>query len=70
MQSSHYPVDWNRLSDIWHRFMTTGVPDQMLDPIVAMSWQRCILRYNPHATPYLPALSMEELNDRRNKLLT
>ena len=68
MQPSRYPVDWNWLSAVWRQFVTTGVLDPSLDPIVAMSWQRCALRYNPLANADLPALSAAELEDRRNKL--
>jgi len=68
MQPSRYPVDWNWLSAVWRQFVTTGVLDPSLDPIVAMSWQRCALRYNPCAAADLPALSAVELEDRRNKL--
>ena len=39
MQPSRYPVDWNWLSAVWCQFVTTGVLDPSLDPIVAMSWQ-------------------------------
>lgn len=68
MQLTSGPVDADLLVAIWQRFVATGALDPALDPIVAMSWQRCILRCNPYAVRELPCISEAELADRRFKL--
>jgi transcriptional activator for dhaKLM operon len=68
MQPTSGPVDGDLLSAIWQQFVATGVLDPALDPIVAMSWQRCALRCNPDAVRDLPCISGAELADRRSKL--
>lgn len=68
MQPTCGPVDGDLLSAIWQRFVDTGVLDPALDPIIAMSWQRCILRCNPYTVGDLPGISEAELADRRAKL--
>ncbi|MCS6841643.1 MAG: dihydroxyacetone kinase operon transcriptional regulator DhaR [Roseiflexus sp.] len=68
MQLTSRSVDVALLSAIWQRFVATGSLDPALDPIVAMSWQRCSLRCNPYAVRDLPCISKAELADRRSKL--
>ncbi len=68
MQPKQLPVSDDLLFAIWQQFVAAGRLDPDLDPIVAMSWQRCILRNNPHAHRDLPCISSAELADRRHKL--
>jgi transcriptional regulator of acetoin/glycerol metabolism len=55
MQPAAYPVQAERLAQIWHNFMAGGqlAPDEcdFLDPAVHLSWQRCAPRLDPLTRP-------------------
>ncbi len=68
MQLTSGPVDADLIFAIWQRFVATGALDLALDPIVAMSRQRCILRCNPYAAREMICICEAELADRRSRL--
>jgi transcriptional activator for dhaKLM operon len=51
MQPSQTPVDPERLQAAWDLFVGTGQLAAELDPLVALSWQRCAPRLNPRNPP-------------------
>ncbi len=68
MQPSAYPVNQKVLLHIWQTFVRTGkiTRDQeaILDPVILLSWRRCLARLNPHATPRLAPLHGDALASR------
>ena len=57
MQPSAYPVNKNVLLHIWQTFVRTGKvtreQEAILDPVILLSWRRCLARLNPRAVPRL-----------------
>src|SRR5687768_11131284 len=51
MQLSTLPPDLDRLRAAWERFTTAGELAPWLDPLIALSWQRCAPRLSPAAGP-------------------
>ena len=55
MQPATFPIADETLSQIWDDFMTSGRLDwpekAIIDPAVLTSWQRCVVRLDPRATP-------------------
>jgi len=51
MQPSDAPRDVARLQGAWKRFVEDRKLDPGLDPVVAISWQRCAPRLNPRKAP-------------------
>jgi len=51
MQPSDAPRDVARLKGAWKRFVEDRQLDPSLDPVVALSWQRCAPRLNPRKAP-------------------
>jgi len=55
MQPANFPVANETLSQIWDQFMSNGQlgwPEKTIaDPTILASWQRCIYRLDPRATP-------------------
>jgi transcriptional activator for dhaKLM operon len=67
MQPTRYPIDFHRLYASWRQFNESGVLDPYVDPLVAMSWRRCVPKVNPHRAGDLPSLSEESLQSLRIK---
>ncbi len=65
MQPSAFPVDQRVLTEIWGTFMRTGKvtreQQDILDPTVLLSWQRCMPRLNPHSTPRMSPIHSHAL---------
>lgn len=57
MQPSDVPMDVARLKADWERFVEDGTLPPGMDPVVALSWQRCAPRLNPRGTPQWAYLS-------------
>jgi transcriptional regulator of acetoin/glycerol metabolism len=55
MQPANFPADLKAMAEVWQAFMRgeplTVAQQEKLDPIVRLSWQRCLPRLNPYATP-------------------
>ena len=49
----------------WRHFVEQGVLDAQVDPLVAMSWRRCLPRHNPYTGGALPRLSEDALQALR-----
>ncbi|MCA9948894.1 MAG: PTS-dependent dihydroxyacetone kinase operon transcriptional regulator DhaR [Anaerolineales bacterium] len=66
MQPSSYPIDLDRLSDIWQQFIDIGQLDakqlQYIDPAILQSWRRCLPRLNARATPRLQLMRKQALS--------
>lgn len=70
-------VGQRTLAGIWQSFMQTGKltreQKELLDPTVLLSWQRCMSRLNPHATPRLSPVRSQALSSllrAQNELIT
>ena len=70
-------VGQRTLAGIWQSFMQTGKltreQKELLDPTVLLSWQRCLSRLNPHATPRLSPVRSQALSSllrAQNELIT
>jgi transcriptional activator for dhaKLM operon len=63
MQPANSSPDLLRLEQIWKHFTTTGrlPPDADLDPLVAISWQRCAPRLKADGPPQWAYVSKEVL---------
>jgi PAS domain S-box-containing protein len=61
MQPTQYPVNFHELYTRWRRFVEQGVLDSQADPLVAMSWRRCLRKHNPYTDGVLPRLSEDAL---------
>jgi transcriptional activator for dhaKLM operon len=65
MQPTQYPVNFHELYASWRHFVEQGVLDLQVDPLVAMSWRRCLRKHNPHTDGVLPRLSEDALQALR-----
>lgn len=63
MQPTNTPLDLAQLNTIWEAFTTTGhfLTKVNLDPLVAVSWQRCAPRLNPAGPPQWAYVSPDVL---------
>ncbi len=63
MQPTPLPLDLDRLKAAWEHFTITGSfnPEIELDPLVAISWQRCAPRLNPGSLPQWAYVSPDVL---------
>src|SRR5579859_540982 len=61
MQPGTRNLDWDFLQQAWETFTSTGVLLPGVDPLVAISWQRCAPRLNPRAVPQWVSLGDEVL---------
>jgi transcriptional regulator of acetoin/glycerol metabolism len=68
MQPKQYPIDFHQLYRHWRQFVSQNVLDPQIDPLVAMSWRRCVPKNNPLTGSELPHLSEESLQSLRMKL--
>lgn len=69
MRPSDRTVETARLQAAWEQFVDAGRLDPDLDPLVAVSWQRCAPRLNPrgapqwaYASPGVPTLTSVQHN--------
>ncbi len=66
MQPSGYPIDLDKLRDVWQQFIDDGRLDaqqlQSIDPAIFQSWRRCLPRLNPRATPRLQLMRKHALS--------
>ena len=67
MQPTHYPINFHLLYSQWHEFVQRGELNPHVDPLVAMSWRRCILKSNPYTAGDLPRVSNDMLQAMRVK---
>jgi transcriptional activator for dhaKLM operon len=65
MQPTQYPVNFHELYASWRHCVEQGVLDPQVDPLVAMSWRRCLPRQNPYTAGALPRLSEAALHGLR-----
>ncbi len=65
MQPTQYPVNFHALYASWRHFVEQGVLDPNLDPLVAMSWRRCLRKHNPYTDGALPRISEDALQALR-----
>src|SRR5512139_90979 len=65
MQPTQYTINFHELYASWRRFVEQGVLDPQIDPLVAMSWRRCLRKHNPHTDGVLPRLSEDGLQALR-----
>jgi transcriptional activator for dhaKLM operon len=60
MQPDAYPVQWERLREVWRSFVETGQLDpeesRFLDPAVLQSWRRCLPRLDYSGEPHPKSL--------------
>ncbi len=65
MQPDAYPVQWERLSEVWRSFVETGQlnseESKFLDPAVLQSWRRCLPRLDYEAEPHSKSLKKASL---------
>ncbi|MGH2522459.1 MAG: sigma-54-dependent Fis family transcriptional regulator [Anaerolineales bacterium] len=61
MQPGTSLPDFNQLYHVWEKFTTTSTLDLGVDPLVAISWQRCAPRLNPERPPRWTYVSNEVL---------
>lgn len=61
MQPASYAPDLAHIKDAWVHFIATGQVWSDLDPLVALSWQRCAPRLNPKGPPQWTYLSDDVL---------
>ncbi len=67
MQPTQYPINFHHIYAQWHDFVEQGALDAEVDPLVAMSWRRCMPRHNPRTAGALPRVSDETLQALRVK---
>src|SRR3974390_1414251 len=67
MQPTRYPLNFHQLYAQWHDFVGRGVVDPEVDPLIAMSWRRCIVKSNPYTAGDLPRVSSDMLQAMRVK---
>ena len=65
MQPTQYPINFHELYASWRRFVEQGALDPQIDPLVAMSWRRCLRKHNPYTDGVLPRLSEDALQGLR-----
>lgn len=68
MQSVRYPIDFHSLYTGWRQFVDGGALPADIDPLVGMSWRRCVPKNNPNTAGELPRLSETSLQSLRIKL--
>ncbi|MFN2134791.1 MAG: dihydroxyacetone kinase operon transcriptional regulator DhaR [Candidatus Promineifilaceae bacterium] len=55
MQPTSVPVNQQALAGVWQTFMggsqLSPTQQELLDPVIRLSWQRCLPRLNPFSTP-------------------
>jgi transcriptional regulator of acetoin/glycerol metabolism len=61
MQPGHGSLDRDFLQEAWETFTATGSLCRGVDPLVAISWQRCAPRLNPRGSPQWAGLGDEVL---------
>ncbi len=67
MQPTRYPINFHQLYTQWRDFVEQNVLAPNVDPLVAMSWRRCITKRNPHTAGDLPRVSDDMLQAMRVK---
>ncbi len=67
MQPIQYPINFHRIYAQWHDFVEQGMLATEVDPLVAMSWRRCMPKHNPRTAGALPRVSDETLQALRVK---
>jgi PAS domain S-box-containing protein len=65
MQPTQYPVNFHELYASWRHFVEQGLLDPGVDPLVAMSWRRCLRKHNPYTDGALPRISEDALQALR-----
>jgi len=65
MQPTQYPVNFHELYASWRRFVEQGALDAQVDPLIAMSWRRCLRKHNPYTDGVLPRISEDALQTLR-----
>ena len=65
MQPTQYPINFHELYASWRRFVEQGVLDAQVDPLIAMSWRRCLRKHNPYTDGALPRISEDALQALR-----
>jgi transcriptional activator for dhaKLM operon len=65
MQPTQYPINFHELYASWRRFVEQGMLEAQVDPLIAMSWQRCIRKHNPYTAGTLPHISEDTLQALR-----
>ena len=68
MQPAHYPIDFHSLYAGWRQFVDGGALPPQIDPLVGMSWRRCVPMNNPYTAGDLPRLSETSLQSLRINL--
>jgi transcriptional regulator of acetoin/glycerol metabolism len=68
MQPTQYPIDFHDLYAAWRQFVSGGALPAEVDPLVQMSWRRCVRKNNPYTAGKLPRLSETSLQSLRIKL--
>ncbi len=65
MQPTQYPINFHELYAHWRRFVEQGQLTPAIDPLIAMSWRRCLPKHNPYTDGVLPRLSEDALQALR-----
>jgi PAS domain S-box-containing protein len=65
MQPTQYPINFHELYASWRHFVEQSVLDPQIDPLIAMSWRRCLRKHNPYTDGALPRLSEDALQALR-----
>jgi transcriptional regulator of acetoin/glycerol metabolism len=68
MQPTRYPIDFHSLYAGWRQFVEGGAFPPQIDPLVGMSWRRCVPKNNPYTAGGLPRLSETSLQSLRINL--
>src|SRR5512139_1679120 len=65
MQPTQYTINFHELYASWRHLVEQGVLDPHVDPLIAMSWRRCLRKHNPYTDGVLPRLSENALQGLR-----
>jgi transcriptional activator for dhaKLM operon len=65
MQPTRYPINFHELYASWRHFVEQSVLDPQVDPLIAVSWRRCLRKHNPYTAGVLPCLSEDSLQALR-----
>jgi transcriptional activator for dhaKLM operon len=65
MQPTQYPINFHEIYANWRRFVEQGTLDAQVDPLIAMSWRRCVRKHNPYTDGALPRISDDALQALR-----
>ncbi len=65
MQPTQYPINFHELYANWRHFVEQGSLDDQIDPLISMSWRRCLPKHNPYTAGLLPRLSEDALQALR-----